>query len=122
MRRRPPSRGSSSPRRAAANTTAAPSATSDSFTLVLSRLAHGAIHCSAGAGSRDPVKDSEEVRCRVLQDAIDQISRKFEEAQQEYQGLTTNSPDWHKWKGEMIAYANVVAVLEDLKSRAVLVR
>jgi hypothetical protein len=57
-----------------------------------------------------------------LQDAIDQVSRKFEEAQQEYQGVSTNSPDWHKWKGEMIAYANVVAVLEDLKSRAVLLR
>jgi hypothetical protein len=41
---------------------------------------------------------------------------------QEYQGVSTNSPDWHKWKDEMITYANVVAVLEDLKSRPVLVR
>jgi hypothetical protein len=68
------------------------------------------------------VKDSEAARCRALQDAIDQVSQKFEEAQQEYQGVSTNSPDWHKWKGEMIAYASAVAVLEDLKSRPVLVR
>ena len=40
----------------------------------------------------------------------------------EYQAVTANSRDWHKWKGEMIAYANVVALLEDLKSRAVLIR
>jgi hypothetical protein len=57
-----------------------------------------------------------------LQDAIDQVTQEFEEAQQEYQSVAANSPDWHKWKGEMIAYANVVALLEDLKSRAVLVR
>jgi hypothetical protein len=122
VRRRAPSRGSFSPRRAAAPTSAASGAISDSLTLVLNAVARGTAHCSAGAGSREGSKDSEEVRCRALQDAIDQVSRKFEEAQQEYQGVSTNSPDWHKWKGEMIAYANVVAVLEDLKSRAVLLR
>jgi hypothetical protein len=56
---------------------------------------------------------------RVLQSAIDQVTAKFEEAQSEYQRVTVNSRDWHKWKGEMIAYANVVALLDDLKSRAV---
>jgi hypothetical protein len=62
------------------------------------------------------------VRCRAWQDAIDQFTQKFEEAQQECQGVIANSAVWHKWKGEMIAYANVVALLEDLKSRAALVR
>jgi hypothetical protein len=32
--------------------------------------------------------------------------------------VTANARDWHKWKGE-IAYANVVALFEDLKSRPV---
>ncbi|MCU1242358.1 MAG: hypothetical protein JWO71_3084 [Candidatus Acidoferrum typicum] len=84
-------------------------------------FAAGAAYCSAGAGSRDSAKDTEETRCRALQDAIDQVTRKFEEAQQECQGVIANSAVWHKWKGEMIAYANVVAVLEDLKSRAAVI-
>jgi hypothetical protein len=62
------------------------------------------------------------VRCCALHDAIDRITRKFEEAQRESHGVIANSAIWHKWKGEMIAYANVVALLEDLKSRAILVR
>jgi hypothetical protein len=57
---------------------------------------------------------------RALQSAIDQVTAKFEEAQSEYQLVTANSRDWHKWKGERIAYANVVALLEDLKSHPVL--
>jgi hypothetical protein len=72
--------------------------------------------------ARESAKESQEPQCRSLQDAIDQVTQKFEEAQQEYQGVATSSPDWHKWKGEMIAYANVVALLEDLKSRYVLIR
>jgi hypothetical protein len=62
------------------------------------------------------------VRCRAWQDAIDQFTQKFEETQQECQGVIANSAVWPKWKGEMIAYANVVALLEDLKPRAALVR
>jgi hypothetical protein len=55
---------------------------------------------------------------RALQGAIDAVTERFEEAQREYHVVVANSRDWHKWKGEMIAYANVVALLEDLKSRA----
>jgi hypothetical protein len=57
--------------------------------------------------------------CRALQGAIDQVTKRFAEAQSEYQLVTANSRVWHKWKGEMIAYANVVALLEDMKSRSV---
>jgi hypothetical protein len=56
----------------------------------------------------------------LLQGAIDQVTERFEEAQSECHLVTANSHAWHKWKGEMIAYANVVALLEDLKSRSVL--
>jgi hypothetical protein len=58
--------------------------------------------------------------CRALHDAIAEVTRKFEEAQQEYHAVAPQSGEWHKWKGEMIAYANAVALLEGLKSRAVL--
>ena len=122
MRRRPPSRGTSSIRRALAPVRPVSGAISDSLTLFLDTFADGAVHCEPGAGSRESAKDSEEVRRRSLQGAIDQVTENFEQAQQEYQGVAGNSPDWHKWKGEMIAYVNVVALLEDQKSRAVLVR
>jgi hypothetical protein len=56
-----------------------------------------------------------------LHDAIAEVTEKFEEAQQEYHAVAPHSCEWHKWKGEMIAYANAVALLEGLKSRAVLV-
>ena len=84
-------------------------------------LADGAGRCTASASPHESTEGSEEPRCRALQDAIDQITQKFEEARQEYQSVAANSPDWHKWKGEMIAYANAVALLEDLKSRHALV-
>ena len=123
MRRRPPSRVISSTRRAFAPVSAASGAITDSVRLFLDMFAAGAGHCTAGAGSRDEgAKDHDEVRCRAFQDAIDHVTQKFEEAQQECQGVIANSAVWHKWKGEMIAYANVVAVLEDLKSHAILVR
>ena len=77
--------------------------------------------CNAGPGSARGPTESHELLCRALQDAIDEVMERFEEAQCEYQAVTANSRDWHKWKGEMIAYANVVALLEDLKSCAVLV-
>jgi len=57
-----------------------------------------------------------------LQNAIDHVTQKFEEAQQECHRVIANSAVWHKCKGEMIAYANVVALLEGLKSRVTLVR
>jgi hypothetical protein len=119
VRRRPPSRVTSSTRRAVVP---AHCSVADSFTLVLETSAEEPGPCTAGAGPRDNARDSEAPRCRALQDAIHQVTQKFEEAQQEYQGVIANSPAWHKWKGEMIAYANVVAILEDLKSRYVLVR
>jgi hypothetical protein len=78
--------------------------------------------CTAGAVSRESAKDQHEVRCRALQDAIDQVTQKFEEARQECHQVIASSAVWHKWKGEMIAYANVVALLEDLKSHVTLVR
>ena len=119
MRRRPPSRVTSSTRRALTPVSCSIPA---SLILFLETFADGAGRCSAGVGARESARDSEESRCRTLQDAIDQVTQKFEEAQLEYQAVIANSPDWHKWKGEMIAYANVVALLEDLKSRYVLVR
>ena len=123
MRRRPPSRGSSSTRRAFAPVSAASGAIRDSLRLFLDIFAAGAGHCTAGAGRRgESVKDHDEGRCRILQDTIDHVTQKFEEAQQECQGVIAKSAVWHKWKGEMIAYANVVALLEDLKSRAALIR
>ena len=77
--------------------------------------------CSAGPGTGRGPTENQELLYRALQDAIDEVTQRFEEAQSEYHAVTANSRDWHKWKGEMIAYANVVALLEDLKSRAVLV-
>jgi hypothetical protein len=74
------------------------------------------------ASARESVRERQEPQGRSLQDAIDQVTQKFDEAQQEYQGVAASSPDWHKWKGEMIAYANVVALLEHLKSRYTLIR
>ena len=119
MRRRPPSRVTSSTSRADALVSGS---IPDSFSLFLETFVDGAGRCTASAGPRESAEDSEEPRCRALQNAIDQVTRKFEEAQQEYQSAAANSPDWHKWKGEMIAYANAVALLEDLKSRHALVR
>jgi hypothetical protein len=120
MRRRPPSRVSFPTKRALPRVSQAP--IPGSLALFLDRFSEGEGECTAGPGSRDSVKDDEDARCRALQNAIDQVTQKFEEAQQEYQSAAANSPDWHKWKGEMIAYANAVALLEDLKSRHALVR
>jgi hypothetical protein len=118
-------RAASSPSRVTSSTRRADAPVSgsipDSFTLFLQTFADGAGRCRASAGPHQSAENSEEPRCRALQDAIDQVTQKFEEAQQEYQDVIADSPDWHKWKGEMIAYANVVALLEDLKSRYVLV-
>jgi hypothetical protein len=48
--------------------------------------------CTAGAGSRgEGAKDHHEVRCGALQEAIDHVTQKFEEAQQECQGVIANS-------------------------------
>jgi hypothetical protein len=56
----------------------------------------------------------------AFQSAIDEVTQRFEEAQLEYQ-CVDDSCERRKWKGEMISYANVIALLEDLKSRSVLV-
>ena len=124
MRRRPPSRVGFPTKGARALPPVSPASASNpaSLTLFLDGSSEGAGGCTARPGSRDSSKDDEESSCRALQNAIDQVTRKFEEAQQEYQGAAANSPDWHKWKGEMIAYANAVALLEALKSRHTLVR
>ena len=122
MRRRRPSRVGFPTKRALPPVSPASLSNSGSLTLFLDSSSGGEGECTAGPGSRDNVRSDEESRYRALQDAIDQVTRKFEEAQQEYQSAAANSPDWHKWKGEMIAYANAVALLEDLKSRHALVR
>ena len=84
--------------------------------------ARGKGECKAAAGRRgSPAVDSSlesQEFCRALQGAIDQVTKRFADAQSEYQLVTANSRVWHKWKGEMIAYANVVALLEDMKSRS----
>jgi hypothetical protein len=102
MRRRPQIHGQSSTRRAGPPVDASPGEGSNSFALF-------------GEG---PIEA--ELLQRALQGAIDQVTARFDEAQSEYQLVTADSRDWHKWKGEMIAYANVVALLEDLKSHPVL--
>lgn len=121
MRRRPPSPVGFPTKRALPAVSPASVPNPGSLTLFLDGSSEGEGKCTAGPGFRDGVKGDEESRCRALQDAIDQVTQKFEEARQEYQSATANSPDWHKWKGEMIAYANAVALLEDLKSRHALV-
>ena len=117
MRRRPSSRVGFPTKRALPPVSPASLSNPGSLTLFLARSSEGEGECTAGPGFRATVKDDEKSSCRALRDAIDQVTRKFEEAQQEYQSAAANSPDWHKWKGEMIAYANAVALLEDLKSR-----
>jgi hypothetical protein len=52
---------------------------------------------------------------RVLNSAIDEITEKFDQARGECDAFSWDSNDCHKWKGEMIAYANAVGVLERLK-------
>lgn len=118
MRRRPQIFGTSPTGRAEPPVGASPGAGSNWFALFRNRdfSLHGKDGCNA-----EPVgiPESHELLHRVLQGVIDQVTTRFEEAQSEYRLLTANSRDWHKWKGQMIAYANVVALLEDLKSRPV---
>src|SRR2546423_4720108 len=49
-----------------------------------------------------------------LERAIDEVILKFDEARHECESAE-NARDESKWKGEMIAYANVVALLEQMK-------
>jgi hypothetical protein len=58
----------------------------------------------------------EQLLARTLPCAIDEVTARFEEAHYEYRVAAANSHSEHKWKGEMIACANVVALLENLKS------
>jgi hypothetical protein len=122
MRRSPQTRVISSTRRAGLSASANPGAIQDSLALFSDRdfSPRGKGECDAGPGRLPGPAKSHEMLHRALQGAIDQVTERFEEAQSEYQLVTANSRDWHKWKGEMIAYANVVALLEDLKSRPVL--
>ncbi|HEY4815921.1 MAG TPA: hypothetical protein VIH67_00725 [Candidatus Acidoferrum sp.] len=82
---------------------------------------HEAGECNAGPGRGQDPPDNRDALRNALQSAIDQVTQKFEEAQLEYQSVSHHSCERHKWKGEMIAYANVVALLADLKARPVLV-
>jgi hypothetical protein len=122
MRRRPLIRCLSSTRRVGASAATNPGATSDSLAQFcdLDFFLRGYGECTAGPGRLHSPAESHELLHRALQGAIDQVTERFEEAQSEYQLVTPNSRDGYKWKGEMIAYANVVALLEDLKSRPVL--
>jgi hypothetical protein len=122
MRRRPLRfTGRPSSRRGVAPASLNPGVILDLFALLRDFSLGEKRECNAGPGSGRGPTESQELLCRALQDAIDEVMEKFAEAQCEYHAVTANSRDWHKWKGEMIAYANVVALLEDLKSRAVLV-
>ena len=122
MRRRPVIRGASSTRQPDVPVNANPDAISGSVTLFCDRdssvLANS--ECSAGASRLRALAERQELLHRALQGAIEQVTERFEEAQYEYRLVTSNSRDGYKWKGEMIAYANVVALLEDLKSHSVL--
>lgn len=121
MRRRPQIHGQSSTRRAGPLVDASPGASSSPFTIFRDEdfSLRGKGECDVGPGRvQGPVEG--ELLHRALQSAIDLVTARFEEAQSEYQLVTADSRDWHKWKGEMIAYANVVALLEDLKSHPVL--
>ena len=122
MRRRPLRfTGNPSSRRAFAPASLNPGAILDLLALLGDFSLGEKRQCSAGPGTGRGPTENQELLYRALQDAIDEVTQRFEEAQSEYHAVTANSRDWHKWKGEMIAYANVVALLEDLKSRAVLV-
>jgi hypothetical protein len=122
MRRRPQIHGRSSTRCAGPFLGAGPGASSNSFALRCDRdfSLRGKNECSAGSGRVHGPIEGHELLYLALQGAVDQVTAKFEEAQHEYQLVTANSRDWHRWKGEMIAWANVVALLEDLRSRPVL--
>jgi hypothetical protein len=89
-----------------------------------SSVGEHADNCFASAPAR---RDSEafstdiassETLHRVLNSAIDEITEKFDQARLECDAFFWDSNDCHKWKGEMIAYANAVAVLERLKRLA----
>ena len=117
MRRRPPYRGS----RTSCSTCAEVrvSAFSGSISDFPVPLLH---RPSAGLPPRPDLPNSRGDVCRrAVHHAIDAISQKFDEAQQEYLAVTPLSPEWYKWNGEMTAYANAVALLESLTSRVVLV-
>jgi hypothetical protein len=122
MRRRPLIRCSSSTRRVGGSVGTNPGATSDLLVQFYGSdfFLRGYRECIAGPGHLHSPAESHELLHRALQGAIDQVTERFEEAQSEYQLVTPNSRDGYKWKGQMIAYANVVALLEDLKSRPVL--
>ena len=61
--------------------------------------------------------DIEQLLAATLPCAIGEVTPRFEEAHYEYRVVAANSHSEHEWRGQMIAYANVVALLEDLKSR-----
>src|SRR5260370_565207 len=52
---------------------------------------------------------------RVLNSAIDEITEKFDQTSLECDAVPWDPVDRQKWKGEMIAYAHTIAVLERLK-------
>lgn len=80
-----------------------------------------ASQCFAGAPVRrdaelvSPKTAEREALRRVLNSAIDEITEKFDQTRLECDAVPWDPVDRQKWKGEMIAYANAVAVLERLK-------
>ena len=124
MRRRPLIGHSSSSRRASGLVGTNPRVTSDLLAPFYDRyfFLRGKCEDNSGPGHLPGPAESHELLQRALQCAIDQVTQRFEEARSEYQLVTANSRDWHKWKGEMIAYANLVALPEDLKSRPVVAK
>ena len=122
MRRRPQIHGRSSSRCAGPLVGASPGVSLNSFALFCDRdfSLRGKSECNAGPGGVPSPAEANELLHRALRVAIDRVTAKFEEAQSEYQLVTANSCDRYKRKGQMIAYANVVTLLEDLKSHPAL--
>src|SRR5258706_16111771 len=122
MRRRPLRfTGRPSSRRGVAPASLNPGVILDLFALFADFSVGEKSECNASPGSGRGPTGSQEMLCRALQSAIDEITQRFEEAKGEYRAVVANSHDCHKWKGEIIAFANLVSILENLKSRAVVV-
>src|SRR5258706_15788360 len=104
MRRRPRRfSGRPSSRRGVATDSLNPGVILDLFALFADFAVGEKSDCNAGPGSGRGPTGSQELLCRALQGAIDEITRRFEEAQGEYQAGVANWRDGHRGRGEMIA-------------------
>jgi hypothetical protein len=67
------------------------------------------------AAAVSPKTAEREALRRVLNSAIDEITEKFDQTRLECDAVPWDPVDRQRWKGEMIAYAHAIAVLERLK-------